>query len=198
MSFYTSINEGQNNIIRNNIHLGINPKYSLSKNPIERIIKDINHSNGIYFNNNKSETNYTNKYSNFDLPQKALEGQLEQTPLSNNFFSERNFKNINDTVRYEVFKQTTHVISDVSMYELSNIMRSIFLNWANFLNCDLKKQIEILNTKVVDYCVELIVSEVNTYINYIKGISTNNLNIMNYPEWMGRDNYTFDMTNIPT
>ena len=182
------------------IDLGMPIEIEYSKDPINNIITDINKLNKPYFTDN---TNY-NEINNIDnlnytLQSDALKGELETTNLSNLFFSEENVKIINDTIRYNVWKQTNRAIDNLSFENLSNIMKATFLNSADFLDCNIKEQINELNDRVIEYCTPIVINEVKSYIGYITDLSTGNNNrLMDRPKWMHKDNYTFDMTNIPT
>lgn len=182
------------------VDLGLPVEIEYSKSAIDDIIIDIDQANKPFFTDN---VNY-NTINNIDniyytLPSDAIKGDVEQNTLSNSFFSKENVQLINDNIRYNVWTQINKSIEDISLENLSNIMKATFLNSADFLTCDIKKQIEQLNNKVIDHCTPIVVSEIKQYLGYIKEISQENRNkIMEYPRWMHKNNYTFDMTNIPT
>ena len=109
---------------------------------------------------------YDNQRSN------ALKGILENTKLSNLFLSNENTDNIQKQIRYGVYKGTGKVISNQSPQEVSTVMRSIYLqNGSVPVTSNMEATIQVigsLNSKVVDYCVENIVSELKQHDNYIK------------------------------
>ena len=92
--------KNQYDIRSNNVELGLPPEYSVSKHPLDPIIKEINENNAIFFDNNHTDTSQNNNYNNYNFEQKSLQGSLEQTPLSNYFFSERNFVNLSGAIKH--------------------------------------------------------------------------------------------------
>lgn len=134
---------------------------------------------------------YDNQRSN------ALKGILENTKLSNLFLSNENTDNIQKQIRYGVYKGTGKVISNQSPQEVSTVMRSIYLQNGSVpvtSNMEATQVIGSLNSMVVDYCVENIVSELKQHDNYIKDISSLPVPI-DRPQY-DRKNTTYDMSNL--
>jgi len=107
-----------------------------------------------------------------DNQQTGVKGIIEETVLSDTFFSEKNTMAIQDTIRYGVYKVTNLVIGYQSSQELYIIMRSILLQNANFKITQEKlfDEIRKLNKLVVDYSVKEVSSNVQQYQGYIKEI----------------------------
>ena len=117
---------------------------------------------------NNYETNRdTNSFKN-----EAVKGIHDETPLSHLFFSSKNIKNVQDTIRYSIYQKTKKVIDNQDQDALKIIMRSIFLQYSQNLPCKIKEQIGLLNHKVVDYCVPQIQSKLQQYYKYLEDIST--------------------------
>jgi len=128
----------------------------------------------------------------------SVKGLLEQTSVSDLFFSEVNIGVIQDTIRYKVHQNTNKVISKQSDNSLYIIMRSIMLQFSNFnVGFDeVKDEIKRLNEMVVKYSVDNVSSNVKQHMGYIDDISK-------LPTPMDRPifsntakNYTYDISNL--
>jgi hypothetical protein len=111
-----------------------------------------------------SKTNYTN----------ALKHTLQNNELSTLFFSSKNVQIIENAIKAGVYKMSnqSHVIDTQDRDQLMVIMRSTFLQYSLNQPDQLTKQIEVLNSRVISYCVPRIYSEILSYIQYKKDIST--------------------------
>lgn len=111
-----------------------------------------------------------NNYFAYD----ALRGQLQRTPLSDLYFSDLNIEALQNAIRYRVYNETNgkYVIGTQSTIELQIIMRSIFLQYAQFRECDLVEQVRLLNQYVLDYAVPNVVSNLKQYEKYRVDAST--------------------------
>ena len=107
-----------------------------------------------------------------DNQQTGVKGIVEETVLSDTFFSEKNTKAIQDTIRYGVYKVTNLVVGYQSSQELYIIMRSTLLQNANFKITQEKlfDEVRKLNKLVVDYSVKEVASNVQQFQGYIKDI----------------------------
>lgn len=102
----------------------------------------------------------------------ALTGNLENTQLSNTFFSKQNIQILQNAIRADVFKATNQYIGNQDENELKTIMRSIFLQYSANRPNYIKEQVKALNNKVLSYCVPDIVGEIDGYLKYRRDIST--------------------------
>jgi hypothetical protein len=103
-----------------------------------------------------------------------LRGNWTGTKLSKMFFSPANVKAIQNTIRKGVYDKSGDkkwLIDDQNIEELQIIMRSLFLQYAKNLECDIPGQIKDLNALVVDWCVPRILSEVSMYYYYLQDVS---------------------------
>uniref|UniRef100_A0A6C0BVQ1 Minor capsid protein P8 central region domain-containing protein n=1 Tax=viral metagenome TaxID=1070528 RepID=A0A6C0BVQ1_9ZZZZ len=134
---------------------------------------------------------------NKDNQQTSVKGIIENTALSDIFFSDLNFDVIQKTIRYNVFNATENVVSEQSKNELYIIMRSIMLQYGNFRvsSENLLNEIRELNKRVVDYCSQNVVSNVTQYLGYIKDIEKLPTP-MDRPVSHGKQNYTYDISNL--
>ena len=127
----------------------------------------------------------------------GVKGIVEESSLSDYFFSGMNTKVIQDTIRYRVFKETDKVISEQDSNALYIVMRSILLQFGNFRTdvSDLAEEIRKLNAKVVSYCVEEVASNTRQHVMYLDEL-TRLPQPIDRPSYMGRDSYTYDISNL--
>jgi len=104
--------------------------------------------------------------------QEAIKGIHVESQLTNVFFSEYNIKYLQDTVKYDIYKKTNKVIAPQDSNAMKIIMRSIYLQYCQNLDCKLKQQILRLNGKVLEVAVPEIESNLSQYLKYITDITT--------------------------
>jgi len=104
----------------------------------------------------------------------AFNHVVECNLLNQLFLSPENIENLQQRIRYEVYKASNqqHVIGRQSERELVIIMRSIYLTYSKNLPTALKQQIQDLNDLVVLEVVPKILSEIQTHIRYLWDAST--------------------------
>ena len=129
-------------------------------------------------------------------PIDAVKGIIEETNVTRIFFSDKNIDVIQNTIRYYVNKITDQSISNQSPEQLFVIMRSMALQYGNFITNDPIAEVKRLNKKVVDNCVENIVTELKQYIHYVDDLSKLPAPMEN-PHYANKNNFTYDTTNLP-
>jgi hypothetical protein len=134
---------------------------------------------------------------NKDNSDSSIKGILEENSLNSLFFSEMNVKAIQDTLRYRVYKNTDQVISEQSSNDIFIIMRSIMLQYANFrVGVDnIVDEIRRLNTKVLDYAVSNVSSNVKQHQGYVEDLSKLPVP-MDMPVYHNKRNFTYDISNL--
>ena len=127
----------------------------------------------------------------------SLKGIIQETPMSNLFFSDANVKIIQWTIRYRIFKEKNKKISYQSQNELFVIMRSIYLQYANSIvnSKEMLTNLRTLNKMVIDYTVKNVSDQLDQYDNYITKISSAPVPL-EHPRYENGNNYTYDMSNI--
>ena len=132
-----------------------------------------------------------------DNRETGVKGIVEETVLSDTFFSEMNTKVIQDTIRYHVYKKTNFVVEYQSPQELFIIMRSILLQHANFKigQKELIQEIKKLNKLVVDYSEKEVSSNVTQYQGYLNDIQTLPIPLDRPSFDPATGNSTYDMSN---
>lgn len=109
-----------------------------------------------------------------------------ETPLTFLFFSDKNIQNVQNMLKYLVYKQNGYIIDDQSVTELLIIMRGIFLEYSlhpklidesmseeekNQLKIKYTNEVKRLNKLVIDYIVPKVVSQMQQYLDYLKDAS---------------------------
>jgi len=104
----------------------------------------------------------------------ALQGNWENSPLSDAFFSAANQKMLQNSIRAGVYQmsQKKYVIAEQPVTELQITMRSIFLQESKNLPGNITSQISELNKSVVRYIVPRVFSEAKGYLKYLQDAST--------------------------
>jgi len=104
----------------------------------------------------------------------ALRGNWEVNELSKAYFSKENVGVIQNGIRRAVYDKSgpkKYVIDDQSVDELTIIMRTMYLQYAQNLPHDIAGQVLDLNEKVYNWSVPHILSAVDHYNYYLNDIS---------------------------
>jgi hypothetical protein len=101
-------------------------------------------------------------------------GQWEDTPLSRAYFSEANMRILQNGIRAGVYRKSNqqYVVGMQDNDALNTIMRSVFLQHAANQPTHIAEQIQQLNQLVLDYCIFHVYSEAQSYVKYLKDVST--------------------------
>ena len=134
---------------------------------------------------------------NGDNQNTSVKGIIEETALSDIFFSEMNMDAIQKSIRYKVHENTSKVVAKQSENTLYIIMRSIMLQYGNFKVSanNLVNEIQNLNKMVIDYSSGNITSNVRQYMGYLDDIQTLPIPLER-AMYNNKDNYTYDISNL--
>lgn len=104
----------------------------------------------------------------------AIAGDLESNLLSTVYFSADNIQIVQNGLRAGVYKMSgdNFVIVPQNMDTLKIIMRSIFLQYAEFDMNNIKSEVTRLNKMVLDYAVPSVYNEAVGYMKYREDQST--------------------------
>ena len=105
----------------------------------------------------------------------AMKGTWEKNVLSDVFFSKENIQIIQNGIRAGVYAKSGSQKIIVPPQDLDNlhiIMRSIFMQYADFYLDKITEQVERLNGLVLDFCIKDVYSASVAYLKYIKDQST--------------------------
>ena len=108
-----------------------------------------------------------NKKNNFK--NEALKGIQQDSPLSFLFLSKDNMNIIQNKLRYDIWLKSgkKYIIDKQSPIDLEIVMRSIYLQYSQNLNCKYNEQIDKLNDLVLEYAVPQVFIEVEQYLGYL-------------------------------
>jgi len=127
----------------------------------------------------------------------SVKGILEENNLSRLFFSPQNIEAIQGMIRFYVHKLTDgQIISNQSPDELFIVMRSILLQYGNFVLTNVVPEIKRLNSKVVTICSEKISIELDQYNYYIDDLQKLPVPLDN-PHYANKNNFTYNLDNLP-
>lgn len=103
-----------------------------------------------------------------------LKGIQVSSKLSIAFFSKENISYIQDNIRYQVWLKSNKksIIGKQNEYELTVIMRSVYLQNALNQEDNIQNQIKTLNDIVLNYCIKQVFSQVTQYVNYQKELNS--------------------------
>ena len=93
------------------------------------------------------------------------------SPVASLFFSDMNIDALQDGIRYGVYKKSSKVIDKQSASDLVVTMRSMYLSYAINLPTDVVGQVRELNGKVLEFCIERIIIELDARSQYLKDSS---------------------------
>jgi len=165
---------------------------------IDRITSDIN--NGRMHNITKSITDEVINQETIIIDTQstdAVKGILEENNLTRLFFSPQNIEAIQNSIRYYVYKLSDgQIISNQSPDELFIVMRSILLQFGNFVNSDVVNEIKRLNQKVINTCSEKVSSQLEQYEFYIDDLQKLPTPLEN-PHYVNKNNFTYNLSNLP-
>jgi hypothetical protein len=104
----------------------------------------------------------------------ATEGLWNDTLLSTAFFSKENIQILQNGIRAGVYQKSNaqYVIGPQDCDSLKIIMRSVFLQNAANLPNNIALQIHELNQLVLNYCIQQVYSEAQSYLKYLDDAST--------------------------
>lgn len=104
----------------------------------------------------------------------AVQGTFTPNHLSNMFFSCNNIDVLHEGIRYKVHQLTNgkHIIGRQSDKDLKVVMRSIYLQYSKNRNDDIIGQVRELNSKVLEWCVREVFSNLQQYDKYVVDVST--------------------------
>lgn len=105
----------------------------------------------------------------------VLKTQVDTTPVSELFFSQKNVDALHEAIRYLVYKYSScrHVIDRQSDTELIVIMRGVYFDYAKNVPFNVLDQVRDLNALVLDFCVPRILREIGMYMKFKKELLKN-------------------------
>lgn len=104
----------------------------------------------------------------------AMTGLWEDNLLSQLFFSAENIRIIQNAIRAKIYKNSdnTYVVKPPNPTQLKMIMKSYFINHADFLPTNITQQVSSLNDRVVEFSVKQLMGACESYVQFIKDQNT--------------------------
>lgn len=121
---------------------------------------------------------------------------LDQTATSKVFFSKLNLDALQTDIVQRVKAITQKDISRQSDYELTLVMRSVYLQYSNNNPTAVAAEVRWLNLKVLEYVVPNIISNMTQYMRYMNEFGKNPVP-MSYAENMSNTGMRGLATNSP-
>lgn len=197
MEFYNKVNRlsGQPTDVR----VGI--ESTAVNDPIDTLLNEINSANLPFIESGYITSQDPREIKYNSIQNTPLQGALEESGISDLFFSNKNVNTIVQTVRYKVYeKNTKYIIDPPNINDTYLIMRDTFLHADNgkYLavpETEIIDSIKSLNTIVINKIVSNILSNIKSKERYLNDISSHN--ILLDPPKSTSTKYTFNSTNIP-
>lgn len=128
----------------------------------------------------------------------AVQGNFTRNSVSDLFFSCNNIDVLHDGIRYKIYQLTNgrHTIGRQSDQDLKIVMRSIYLQYSKNLPTDVIGQVKQLNAKVLDWCVNEVLSNVKQYDRYVIDASTLPLPLERSPIMTAKGSRTLERTSF--
>ena len=103
-----------------------------------------------------------------------VKGVWTENKLSETFFSKENISIIQNGIRSGVYKMSRekYLIDNQDSEQLVLIMRGIFIEYSMNISTGIREQIQSLNQKVIQYCVDKVYQEAQGYLKYLRDAST--------------------------
>lgn len=128
--------------------------------------------------------------------QDSIKGILEDSDVNRIFFSRANIDALQQLIRYRVFQSNNEaIISIQSEEQLFIIMRSILLQYGNMVTPEPVEEVKRLNNILANKITNDMNSEVAGYVGYMVDLEKK-FEPMPHPEYLNKNNFTYDMTNI--
>lgn len=164
------------------------------------LIGDIENETNTKFTFMAQNQGDVNMFSNYTS--NSVKGIIEETALSEIYFSKMNIDVIQLQIRYKMYEKYKNnpdegKIDKQSYNELFTVMRSIFLQYANtgIGSNGVADEIKRLNKKVISFCFEQVEVQYLQYQDYKKKLQSMHVP-MDRPQVANKKNFTYDVSNL--
>ena len=159
------------------------------------ILKNIDEPTNTMFTFTAQNQGDVNMFSNYTS--NSVKGIIEETGLSDSYFSKTNIDVVQSQIRYKMYKKYSVNIDKQSYNELFTVMRSIFLQYANtgIDSNGIIAEIKRLNKKVITFCFEQVEVNYLQYKQYKNKLQSLYIPI-DIPQVADKKNYTHDISNL--
>ena len=97
----------------------------------------------------------------------SLNNRKEVTELQTEFFSKKNIQNIQDNIRFLVYKKVNKVIDEQSQIDLHILMTAMYDEYGENTQYGFDVAIQILNERVINQSVKIVISNLQQYLLYL-------------------------------
>lgn len=94
--------------------------------------------------------------------------------VGHKFFSSVNVAKIQELIKQRVYADTNHkyeLVEDQDANDILVAMRAVYKIYGRYLPMDVNRQVENLNTMLVNYVVPDMITEIKQYYGYLKDIN---------------------------
>jgi len=170
------------------------PTRELAQVYVQSAVPNAPQHNGYIPNAKDPETKSTQAFRLFDThredPKLAYGSTFAQqatirvhvaTPLNQAFFSEENMDYLQQEIRYRVWVKSAnkHVIDRQRPDDLKTVMRSYYLQFSRNVPGEERKEMQDLDERVINFCVDDILGSINMYLY-------NQKELLDFPDPIGR------------
>jgi cellulase/cellobiase CelA1 len=121
--------------------------------------------------------------------QNVLAGNFMRSPLSDSYFSKQNIQYIQNGIKQGVYTKSQKRISvdDQPEDQIVTVMRSMYLQYSKNLDSNIQEQVNDLNSRVLNFCINNVFNEAVAYLKYREDASTMHIPIM-HPIYSNKTN----------
>jgi hypothetical protein len=121
--------------------------------------------------------------------QNVLAGNFIRSPLSDSYFSKQNIQNIQNGIKQGVYNKSQRriAVDDQPEDQIVTVMRSMYLQYSKNLDTNIQEQVNDLNSRVLNFCVNNVFNEAVAYLKYREDASTMHIPIM-HPIYSNKTN----------
>jgi hypothetical protein len=97
--------------------------------------------------------------------QNVLAGNFIRSPLSDSYFSKQNIQNIQNGIKQGVYNKSQRriAVDDQPEDQIVTVMRSMYLQYSKNLDTNIQEQVNNLNSRVLNFCVNNVFNEAVAY-----------------------------------
>ena len=121
--------------------------------------------------------------------QNVLTGNFERSKLSDAYFSRQNIQIIQNGIRKGVYdkSQSQILVDNQPEDQIVTVMRAMYLQYSKNLDSNIQIQVDELNNRVLNFCVNNVFNEAVAYLKYREDASTMHIPIM-HPIYSNKTN----------
>ena len=121
--------------------------------------------------------------------QNVLAGNLQRSQLSDTYFSKQNIQSIQNGIITGVYDKSQRriAVDEQPEDQIVTVMRSMYLQYSKNLDSNIQMQVNELNNRVLNFCVNNVFNEAVAYLKYREDASTMHIPIQ-HPIYSNKTN----------